>query len=40
MDFKVLPDNPVVYKIQIILKGGREYIGWVPESVISKKGGL
>ncbi len=37
MDFKVLPDNPTVYKIQILLNGGSEYIGWVPESVISKK---
>ena len=36
MDYKVLPDKPVVYKIKILLKDGSEYIGWVPESVISK----
>lgn len=36
MDYKALPDKPVVYKIQMFLKNGSEYIGWVSESVISK----
>ncbi len=36
IDYKALPDKPVVYKIQIPLKDGSEYIGWVSESVISK----
>lgn len=36
IDYKALPDKPVVYKIQILLKDGSEYIGWVLESVISK----
>ena len=35
MDYKALSDKPVVYKIQLFLKDGSEYIGWVPESVIS-----
>ena len=36
IDYKALPDKPVVYKIKILLKDGSEYIGWVSESVISK----
>ncbi|MGR3302955.1 MAG: hypothetical protein ACUZ8I_10695 [Candidatus Scalindua sp.] len=36
MDYKALPDKPFAYKIQMFLKDGSEYIGWVPESVISK----
>lgn len=35
MDYKALPDKPVVYKIQMFLKDGSEYIGWVPENIIS-----
>lgn len=36
MDYEALPDKPFVYKIQMFLKDGSEYIGWVSESVISK----
>lgn len=36
MDYKALPDKPFVYKIQMFLKDGSEYVGWVSESVINK----
>lgn len=35
IDYKSLPDKPVVYKIQISLQDGTEYTGWVTEGVLS-----
>ena len=35
MDYKALPDKPVIYKIQILLKDGSEYTGWISGDIIS-----
>ncbi len=33
-EFKTFPDKPIAYKVQILLKDGSKYTGWVPENVI------
>ncbi len=35
IDYKALRDKSVVYKVRILLQDGDEYVGWVPEGVIS-----
>ena len=34
IEFKTFPDKPIAYKVQILLKDGSEYTGWVHENVI------
>ncbi len=34
-DIKTFPDKHIIYKVQVILKDGSEYTGWVSEHVIS-----
>ena len=38
-DFKTFPDKPIAYKVQILLKDGSKYTGWISGNIISHRAG-